>query len=268
MKVVFQEAHLIEQEKGLTGIYKQIEQAARTCYQSYANIKEDSAEIMVNGLIKRNHTAMLEHGTVYLEGPENDCDLKKYIPNPYSRYRCVGDTLYITTNYRVIVENGWKKDLKKYLCDRPSEHHIKRYTVRMTTNMQVATECLRHRKMSFAMESSRYCAYDLQKFGNELTFIFPAWLNDCTKAEVIEWTNAMQDAENHYMRARMNKWAPEMCAQYLPKAAKTTLVMTGFEDDWQHFFNLRYHETTGPVHPQMKEIATIVYNLIGKEIEK
>jgi thymidylate synthase ThyX len=70
------------------------------------------------------------------------------------------------------------------------------------------------------------------------------------------------------MRLRNKGWTPEKCAQFLPKSAKTTLVMTGFERDWKHFLDLRYFEKTGKVHPQMKELSTLVYRLIGDKVIK
>ena len=267
MKVLMQDAQHIVQENGLIGMYKHIEKAARTCYQSYKNIKDGSAERMVQGLIKLNHTAMLEHGTVYLVGKTDDENLQKYIDNKYTVSIENGAMLYITTNYRVIGENGWFDDMKKYGCDSPCPQHMKTYTIKMITNLQVAMECIRHRQMSMAMESSRYCAYDKEQFGDELAFIFPLWLDNEEKSQQVEWINGMQDAENHYMRCRMAGWTAERCAQFLPKAAKTTLVMTGFKDYWKHFFDLRYRETTGKVHEQMKELSTIIYGLIGEEVD-
>ena len=55
-----------EQEPGIQGIFKQIERAGRICYKSEDNITEDSAEPFVQRMIDSKHTAMLEHGTVYL----------------------------------------------------------------------------------------------------------------------------------------------------------------------------------------------------------
>jgi thymidylate synthase (FAD) len=117
--------------------------------------------------------------------------------------------------------------------------------------------------MSFAMESTRYCCYDKEKFGNDLSFIFPLWLKNAEKQDIIEWTNAMQDAENHYMRMRARGWKAEHCAQVLPKATKTTLVMTGMESFWRMFFDLRYFEKTGPAHPQAKELAGMIYEKLN-----
>lgn len=286
MKIIEnQTAEIWNQNSGIQGVYEQIERAARVCYQSQDLIKAGSAEKIVNALIKSNHTAMLEHGTIYLERTLKDPSeyktkeqylraekefnefVNRYADDKFSDVMInqYHNYVAITTNYRVIIENKFEQDLK-YMCSL-TKFHKKRITVCMITNIQVATEYIRHRMMSFAMESTRYCSYDKEKFGNEITFILPGWLNTpkTTKTEVIEWVNAMQDAENHYMRLRDIGWKPQQCAQVLPKATKTTLIMTGTIEYWDSFFNLRYFEKTGPAHPQAKELATIIYNLIYQQ---
>lgn len=48
-------------------------------------------------------------------------------------------------------------------------------TVKFTCSRSIAQEITRHRLASFAMESQRYCAYNKDKFGGEITFIIPSW---------------------------------------------------------------------------------------------
>lgn len=137
----------------INGIYKDIERAARVCYKSESNITEDSSKKMVDSLIKRGHTSCLEHGTVYLKIPiRNDTsyriDCYKY--NQYSKAKYVygGDDFYITTNYRVLVENEWLDDLQ-YLC-KPTEYHEKRISVRFNTDIGVTREANRHKLLCVA----------------------------------------------------------------------------------------------------------------------
>lgn len=267
MKIIErQNAELWLQQPGDEGMYKHIERAARVCYQSQDSIKADSAERMVNALIRNNHTAMLEHGTVYFTFKKSGTLPIPLILDKHTKTNEDEANVYITTNYRVLVENSFTGYME--LADRePSPMHKRRSTLYLTTNLQVATEYIRHRLMSFAMESTRYCSYDKEKFGNELTFILPCWLREAdnsidNKLLAIEWTNAMQDAENHYMRLKDKGWTAQQCAQVLPKATKTSLVMTGFDEDWDKFFDLRYFEKTGAAHPQAKELATMIYELL------
>lgn len=110
MRLIESSVTIIHQEPDLEGIYKQIEIAARTCYKSESFIKEGSAEKMVNALIQRGHGSPLEHGTVYLFADfyedKGGSPLSKYKNNKYSKYTWNDNGTYVTTNLRVLIENG------------------------------------------------------------------------------------------------------------------------------------------------------------------
>lgn len=154
MKLIKPSFSIWEQEPGLEGIYKQIERAAKICYKSEGNITEDSAKGFVDRMIKSGHDAMLEHGTVYLKMIGDERISNHYMYNTYSKVifkyperdipniYCI-PTHYITTNYRVLVENNWLNDLK-YLCE-PTEYHKKRTTVRFICDRGVSHEFVRHK---------------------------------------------------------------------------------------------------------------------------
>lgn len=159
MRLIKSSSEILEQEPGLQGIYKQIELAGRTCYKSLDKITEDSAEGFVHRMIASKHYAMLEHGTVYLTIIDEVGDDylyefidSKYGRNPYSKLteEVINNKYYffITTNYRVLVENGWLDDLE-YLCE-PTEYHEKRVTVRFTTDRGVSHEFVRHKLLCVA----------------------------------------------------------------------------------------------------------------------
>ena len=153
MKLIKPSFLIKEQEENLEGIYKQIEWAGRHCYKSEGKITPDSAKEFVEKMIKLGHTAMLEHGTVYLEHPIEHSESEtyqgignKYRDNEYSKinYDSWG-TRYITTNYRVLVENNWLDDLQ-YLCE-PTEFHEKRTTVKFICDRGVSHEFVRHKNI-------------------------------------------------------------------------------------------------------------------------
>ena len=256
MKLIKPSFEILEQGPGIHGIYKQIELAGRTCYKSLDRITEDSAKDFVNRMIKSQHYAMLEHGTVYLKVPFSP-SINKYSENPYSKSKVydMDPTCYITTNYRVIVENNWFDDLK-YLCE-PTEYHEKRVTVRFTTSNGIMRELTRHRSHSFAIESTRYCNYSKNKFGNEVTFIEPCWsTTEPMRDGFSEFRTALAEAENHYLFLIENGWKPQQARAVLPNSLKTELVMTGFISDWKHFFRVRSRiAETGKPHPQAQELA-------------
>jgi thymidylate synthase (FAD) len=281
MKLIKPSFEIWNQPAGLEGVYKQIERVGRVCYKSEDKITEDSAKPFVDRMIKSGHGAMLEHGTVYLKVfnvIENSELIDKYKSNKYSVvkegtevYNCHGDILYgsckcITTNYRVLVENGWLDDLK-YIC-KPTEFHEKRITVHFVCDRGVSHEFVRHRVMSFAQESTRYCNYSKDKFGNELTFIQPCWLDDerlklygpyhtVIRDKSLEsiFIASLNNAEKDYIDLIDLGWKPQEARAVLPNSLKTELVVTGFTSDWNHFFDLRARGTTGAPHPQAKELA-------------
>lgn len=272
MRLIKPSVEIKEQELGLNGIYKQIEWAGRHCYKSLDKITESSAKSFVDRMIKSNHTAMLEEGTVYLWNPVDNNDFEiirdKYSINKYSEVKANGQA--ITTNYRVIVENDWLDDLQ-YLCE-PTEHHEKRYTFKVTTSIGVTRELNRHRANSIAESSTRYCNYSKDKFGNEITFCIPSWMNipegsycdhDVAFMEELNeykfYLHMLDSAERNYMYLIEQGLQPQQAREVLPLCTATEAVYTAFESDWNHFFDLRYFESTGKVHPNMKELTTLMY---------
>ena len=163
MKLIKSNYEILEQKPGLEGIYEMIETAGRTCYRSQRP-EGQTAKDFVDRMIKSQHYAMLEHGTVYLkvpsevvnEGFQFETDWNTLCFNPYTRYNMDCDYYYYTTNYRVIIEHDLQEVLK-YLCE-PTEFHEKRVTIRFTTDRGVSHEFVRHRVFSFAQESTRQMA--------------------------------------------------------------------------------------------------------------
>ena len=278
MKLIKPSFEIWNQPAGLEGVYKQIERVGRVCYKSEDKTTEDSAKGFVERMIKSGHGAVLEHGTVYLYNPGDKQMLdmiKRYSENPYSRLNVVKADLtgaiigpvWITTNYRVIVENNWEKDLI-YYSPNPVPLHPKRITVHFVCDRGVSHEFVRHRVMSFAQESTRYCNYSKDKFGNELTFIQPCWLDDerlklygpyhtviRDKSPESIFIANLNNAERDYLDLIGLGWKPQEARAVLPNSLKTELVVTGFTSDWNHFFDLRARGTTGAPHPQAKELA-------------
>lgn len=270
MKLIKPSFEIWNQPAGLEGVYEQIERVGRVCYKSEDKITEDSAKPFVERMIKSGHGTMLEHGTVYLLVPF-ETHISKYKTNKYSKVRDIAkhlmdDKSAVTTNLRVLVENGWLDDLQ-YICE-PTEFHAKRITVHFVCDRGVSHEFVRHRVMSFAQESTRYCNYSKDKFGNEITFIKPCFLDDSKLALYGPYHTVIRDkspesifiaslnnAEKDYIDLIDLGWKPQEARAVLPNSLKTELVVTGFTSDWKHFFGLRAIGTTGAPHPQAKELA-------------
>lgn len=158
MKLINPSVELITQAPGREGIYKQIERVGRVCYKSEDKITEDSAEPFVNRMIKSQHLAMTEHGTVYLKSNPNEDNQKfwRVANNPYTRavWDETTETSHVTTNLRVLVENNAMELLDSNLCE-PTEHHVKRICLKFITSIGVSREFNRHRVASVAEQSTR-----------------------------------------------------------------------------------------------------------------
>ena len=237
MKLIKQSFEFINQtDFSLVGIKKHIERCARVSYKSEDKITDTSYEKFVNMLESRGHDRPLEFGTVYLSRTSQKEDnmewLDKYAYNPWSKFsfgngstRINGElrnTVYVTTNYRVIKEHHWEDDLQ-YLCE-PTEYHYKRYTIHMILDRGVMDEFRTHVGLSHLAESTRYVNYSKEKFGSEVTFIKPCWCNipegdygtpdyipdrlprmGATEAGLID---ALQYAEYYYFFLLSEGWTP------------------------------------------------------------
>ena len=211
MKLVRAGYEIIEQKPGLQGIYDIIERCGKTSYKSEVK-GGDVAEKFVNARSKEGHGAVLEFGTVYMkvmlgspmydeEYLEKSRTIRFYQHNPYSRVverqesmktdegiKVGVSVAYITTNYRVLVDNNRLDDLQ-YMCDEPTEWHKRRYSVKFISDLGLARDFLRHRVMSMVQESTRYINYNRERFGNECSFIIPPWITpeELPEGENITW---------------------------------------------------------------------------------
>lgn len=281
MKLIKQSFEFINQtDFSLVGIKKHIERCARVSYKSEDKITDTSYEKFVNMLESRGHDRPLEFGTVYLSRTSQKEDnmewLDKYAYNPWSKFsfgngstRINGElrnTVYVTTNYRVIKEHHWEDDLQ-YLCE-PTEYHHKRYTVHMILDRGVMDEFRTHVELSHLAESTRYCNYSKDKFGSEITFIKPCWCNipegdydtpdytpdrlpriGATESGLID---ALQYAEYYYFFLLSEGWTPQQARSVLPLSIKSELISCGFKDSWENFF---YRRDAPDAHPMAQEIA-------------
>ena len=265
MKLIESKVEVIEQQPGLEGVYKQIELAARVCYKSEDKITEDSAKDFVNKMIGLTHYSTLEHGTVYLKyRAEYDVEAhywnipQNFFPfffdqNPYSKVVKIESedvcNWYITTSLRVIIENNLQECLQ-YVCE-PTELHERRITARFTCCRAISHELVRHRKLSFSQESQRYVGYDKERFGGEVTFVKPHWYDEEFPA-CLTWIESLKESEKKYLELREAGLKPQDARGVLPNATKTEIVVTGFESDWEHFFELR---TAKSAHPDCVKLA-------------
>lgn len=135
-------------------------------------------------------------------------------------------------------------------------------TVKFICDRGVSHELVRHRLASYSQESTRYCNYSSDKFGNEITVIKPWFFKQNSIAYSI-WLNEMENAESAYNRLLKNGVKPEEARTVLPNSLKTEVVMTANLREWRHVLKLR---TSEKAHPQIREIMFPLLNELHKEL--
>lgn len=269
MNLVESSTQILQQDGGsIASMMKFITKVGYTCYKTNKEITDKVAAKFVDGLIKSGHGAMLEHGTVFLAIPAEKMkneQVNRIVSNLISyhlwtRYteKIINDKLYliIITNFRVIVENNLQQFMKDYWYIPTQDERKCRPTVKFITDRGVSHEAVRHRTLSFAQESTRYCNYLKKRFNASVTFIQPDWLKSEDQSEFEEDCATI---EKIYFKWVDKGYPAQLSRYFLINGTKTELVITGFVDDWQHFFDLRALDKTGPAHPDMKKLALPLY---------
>ena len=282
MKLIKQSFEILEQKDfSLVGIKKFIERCGRVCYKSENRITDTSYEKFVNMLESRGHDRPLEFGTVHLKLTLNALDLfqetvvvSKMFNHQWIQWDIEEDSedneyyAYMTTNYRyylaLLNEAPW---LSKYLDSNDNKFYPKRYTVHFIISRGIMDEFRTHVGLSHLAESTRYCNYSKDKFGNEVTFVIPSWCNSLVEGskqeyspfeineDEVEFMNALQNAQNFYLSLLKMGWTPQQARSVIPLGVKSELISCGFEDAWTNFFMRRCAKDA---HPMAREIATKV----------
>lgn len=156
-----------------------------------------------------------------------------------------------------ITESSAKEFIKK-LLKRGHESVIEheKISVKIICDRGVSHELVRHRIASYSQESTRYCNYFKDKFGNELTLIKPYFWNDDIQKYNI-WLETMQTIEQNYNKLIEMGAKPEEARSILPNSLKTEIIVTMNLRQWRHFFKLR---AAPNAHPQMREVSIPLLN--------
>lgn len=278
MKLIKQSFEILEQtDYSLKGIKQFIERCGRVCYKSEDRITDDSYEKFVNMLINKDHARPLEFGTVHLkmkssnfqgfmqalyaEGIFNDV----WIKSNYNE-----EVVYTTTNYRYYLDMiKHIPFIKNYFTKEDNEYYPKRYTVHFIISRGIMDEFRTHVTLSHLAESTRYCAYNKDKFNNEVTFIIPNWVDSIKEGTYTkdhefppmwgydnwmdsEWFYAMCRAEETYLTMVREYLVPQQAREVLPLSVKSELISCGFGSAWDNFF---YRRCAKDAHPMAREIA-------------
>lgn len=136
------------------------------------------------------------------------------------------------------------------------------FTVKFTVDRGVSHEIVRHRLAAYCQESTRYCNYSGDKFGNEITVIKPCFWDDSSD-EMAFWKLFMEEAEEFYFKLLERGATPQEARTVLPNSLKTEVVMTANLREWRHFLKLR---CAPAAHPQMREVAVKLLQMCQEQI--
>ena len=286
MKLIKQSFEILEQKDfTLKGIKQFIERCARVSYKSEDKMTNTSYEKFVSMLVKRDHARPLEFGTVHLQMYISDFHKLRdtlCINNMWNyqwiKYHYTGNLAYVTTNYRyylaiIKVFPSAENDFDP----QNDELYPKRYTVHFITSRGVMDEFRTHIGLSHLAESTRYCNYSKDKFGNQLTFIIPCCVDAIEDEYYFTHNNEISSrlfpnmtfgdlpktpfyflyslliAEKSYFNLlKTEHWTPQQAREILPLSVKSELISCGFKDAWENFF---YRRCANDAHPMAREIA-------------
>ncbi len=124
-------------------------------------------------------------------------------------------------------------------------------TVFFAIDRGISHEIVRHRIGSYSQESTRYCNYSMNKFGNEITVIQPYFYEEGSLAYSL-WKESCLLAETNYLKLLQEGSSPQEARSILPTCLKTEIAVTYNMREWRHFFAMR---CSAAAHPQMREVA-------------
>lgn len=262
-----------------------IARVARNCYLSTPRSDDESP--FVGRLVANDHLAMIEHYQFTFKVNKSIYDAIKSLNNPFIYMTDIEEKYLITTSLRPIIEVYKKNDKENPLCllisslsDKEKKVFFPGYeekgtgvtilsheeimrlsleerrkhlfiTMRLITDRGVSHEIVRHRRASFAQESTRYCNYAKDKFSNQLTFIKPL---DYDKNRDI-YDDIFVRIEKDYMELAERKTTPEYARTILPNSLKTSIVVTCNLQEWELIFHLRLAQAA---HPDMIKVMKMV----------
>lgn len=135
------------------------------------------------------------------------------------------------------------------LTENEKLHH-QYQTLLFTCDRGVSHELVRHRPSSFCQESTRYCNYGKEGFGNEITVIEPLYLVPHTPGYRL-WRHSCEVSEATYLEMLAHGFVPQEARAVLPSSLKTELVMTAHMGEWRHVTKLR---CAPAAHPQARQV--------------
>lgn len=267
MKIYNPSVELWEQPEGKDGMFQHIERVARICYAS-ENKSGITSRQFVASLMNKDHARPLEFGSVYLCIPdteENAMAIHLFLDDEKSWSKTIfndnEDMWYVTTNFRVICKHP---DVLMRVFDEywvePTERHKKRVCMHFVTSRGVGDEYRTHIALSSVMQSTRYCNYSQDKFGNEVSYVIPEWYRQLPDGDEqrLEYCCKLTENEKAYFDMLVSGRTPQEARDLLGLGVRTELVLSGYHEGWDNFF---YRRLDKAAHPDARYLAQKAFEL-------
>ena len=145
--------------------------------------------------------------------------------------------------------------------ESPFEHAT--ITMKIHTDRGVTHELVRHRIGAYSQESTRYCNYEKDKFGESITVMNPFGPEVDRNGDVYAaWEMSCKYAESAYLYLVQSGVKPEIARAVLPTCLAATITVTYDIREWRHVLKLRLDEHA---HPMMrKTMSKCLVKLVRK----
>lgn len=186
--------------------------------------------------------------------------------DPEKDIQCIERAARLCYKSEAAIKDGSAEKIIKLLIDKGHEAMLEhsRMTVIFRVDRGVSHEMVRHRIASFAQESTRYCNYSKDQFGNEITVVRPSYLfGDNSSASFNSWSRAMVEAENRYFEMLNQGHSPQNARAVLPNSLKTEIMVTANYREWRQIFRLR---TAPDAHPDMRGIMKALLDYVKVQV--
>jgi thymidylate synthase (FAD) len=217
---------------------------AETPFQSYLQLTDDLERHIVSGNIRAWRDYLKAFYSEFEGIPDFTQNMILKYPELFPEFVQLAECL---------VEDPWVYAEEIQISDLITENeklHHQYQTLLFTCDRGVSHELVRHRPSSFCQESTRYCNYGKDGFGNEITVIEPLYLVPHTPGYRL-WRHACEVSETTYLEMLAHGFTPQESRAVLPNSLKTELVMTAHMGEWRHVINLRCSKAA---HPQAREV--------------
>lgn len=273
MKLIEPNVQEITDFEGVDNFYKAVARAARICY---ASDKTTDDKALVERLIESKHFSPFEHAIISLRPSYidefDDVWASGIIDKLYFNKFALQYSKEITVNGRIIVEcvdniselDEFLEFIKSNNLEaKPEINPLSFKSFIVDTSIGCTREMNRHHNNFYIVEqSTRYCNFSKDKFGNEVAFNKPYWYNQGKALDQSTWDTAMRMAEELYITMVKEGIPTDIARGILPLDTHTRAIYTATLEEWQHIIDLRLKGTTGKPHGDIMIIADKIDKLI------